>query len=94
MKIDEGVRVLESRVRACVTAAFCSYLGSHSQQDAYQCIFKTGARRGKTERAVHDICVARGSLCRRRAGGAPRASTVVRGEQENSMRQTLKYQDD
>ena len=44
MKIDEGVRVLESRVRACVIAAFCSYLGSHSQQDAYQWIFSKLAR--------------------------------------------------
>ena len=51
MKIDEGVRVLESRVRACVIAAFCSYLGSHSKQYAYQCIFKTGASGGKGARA-------------------------------------------
>ena len=43
-----GVR---ARVRACVTAAFCSYLGSHSKQYAYQCIFKTGASGGKGARA-------------------------------------------
>ena len=67
-----GVR---ARVRACVTAAFCSYLGSHSKQYAYQCIFKTGASGGKGARAGARPPPDRGQSARSRLRG-PRSTEV------------------
>ena len=69
-----GVR---ARVRACVTAAFCSYLGSHSKQYAYQCIFKTGASGGKGARAGARPPPDRGQSARS-AVRAPLRSTLIR----------------